>query len=251
MKTVNCFDDHAPKNEWLQEFFSKLDEFIESNTLGPNMFTHFKRFLRDANLLVGNKTTEFAKLLVDLGWETETSLGLILTELAFNNAQFEWYIANMDIGAGYESTMLKNILVEHDMKDKAASSIVKSFKRITNTVFGTNLEFGYVVDDVFYRQKCRISDSRVLLYALYKFNQKCNLNGEFSVYSLYDEEVERDGLSPIRIFGLYDEDELRAMLKGLSAKYPEFINATFTNDLQSIILRDKTPEDVLKLFVED
>jgi phosphoadenosine phosphosulfate reductase len=38
---------------------------------------------------------------------------------------------------------------------------------------------------------------------------------------------------------------------GLSAAYPEFINATFTNDLKTITLRDKTSDDVLELFKED
>ena len=69
--------------------------------------------------------------------------------------------------------------------------------------------------------------------------------------SLFDESVERDGVSPVRMFGLYDEEELKSKLMGLSAAYPEFINATFTNDLKTITLRDKTSDDVLELFKED
>ena len=38
------------------------------------------------------------------------------------------------------------------------------------------------------------------------------------------------------------------MLLGLSAQVPDFINATFTNDLKTITLRDKTSQDVLELF---
>jgi phosphoadenosine phosphosulfate reductase len=96
-----------------------------------------------------------------------------------------------------------------------------------------------------------MSDARVLLYALYKFAEKCNDYKEFHLSYLYDESVERDGISPVRIFGLTDEEELKSLLLGLSAQYPEFINATFTNDLQTITLRDKTSEDVLDLFRED
>ena len=36
-----------------------------------------------------------------------------------------------------------------------------------------------------------------------------------------------------------------------TSAYPEFINATFTNDLKTITLYDKTPEDVLELFSEE
>ena len=101
------------------------------------------------------------------------------------------------------------------------------------------------------RTKCYISDNRVVLYALYKFAEKCNLDNEFHVSYLFDETVERDGVSPVRIFGLYDEEEFKSILLGLSSAYPEFINATFTNDLQTITLRDKTSRDVLNLFKEE
>lgn len=118
---------------------------------------------------------------------------------------------------------------------------VKSYKRIMETPFGTTLNFGYFTDDEnIVRLKWSMSDNRVFLYALYRFVEKCNLNREFNVSYLFDESIERDGVSPVRLFGLYDEEELRNVLLGLSARYPNFINATYTNDLQSISLRDKS-----------
>ena len=47
------------------------------------------------------------------------------------------------------------------------------------------------------------------------------------------------------------EEELKSLLIGLSSRYPEYINATFTNDLKTITLRDKTSADVLGLFREE
>ena len=140
------------------------------------------------------------------------------------------------------------IITEKDF----GKSIVKAFKRITETPFGTNLNFGYVTDDDdMVRSKCSVSDNRVILYALYKFAEKCNMDKEFHVSYLMDDTIDRDGVSPIRIFGLYDEEELKSILLGLSSAYPEFINATFTNDLKTITLREKTSDDVLNLFRED
>lgn len=252
MKTINCFDDHAPKRDWLVSFFDLQNDFFTEHTLGPNMFTHFKRFLRDAQLIEGNKCTSLSSLICDLGWRTDTSLALILVNLSYENAQFEWYINQMDIGYFYDSQLLKERLLADDIKEKAANSVIKSYKRIVETPFGTILNFGYVTDDNdMVRTKCSISDNRVVLYALYKFAEKCNLDKEFRVSYLYDETVERDGVSPVRIFGLYDEEELKSILLGISAAYPEFINATFTNDLQTITLREKTSEDVLNLFKEE
>ena len=144
-------------------------------------------------------------------------------------------------------------MIDFDIsKPKDAKSIVKAYKRIMDTPFGTNLNFGYVTDDDdMVRSKWSISDNRVLLYALYKFVEVCNLDKEFHLSYLFDESVERDGVSPVRMFGIYDEEELKSKLLGLSSAYPEFINAAFANDLKTITLRDKTSDDVLELFKED
>ena len=48
-----------------------------------------------------------------------------------------------------------------------------------------------------------------------------------------------------------NREEMERFLNGLTARYSEFINATFTHDLDKISLaEDKTAEDVLKLFEE-
>lgn len=252
MKSLNTFDDHAPKPDWLVSFFEKKDEFFTDNTLGSMMNVFFKRFLRDAELDEKNHFTDFAVLIDNIGWDTDTALGIMLVNLALNNPQIAWYINNMNIGQYYERKQLENMLLAIDIKSKDAKSIVSSFKRIVETPFGTVLNFGYVTDDDdMVRTSCSISDNRVVLYALYKFAEKCNLDKEFRFSYLYDENVERDGVSPVRIFGLYDQEKLKSILLGLSAAYPAFINATFTNDLETITLRDKTSQDVLNLFKRD
>ena len=111
----------------------------------------------------------------------------------------------MDIGYFYERQQIEEMLISLEVKPKDAKSITKAYKRIVDTPFGTVLNFGYVTDENdMVRTKCSISDNRVVLYALYKFAEKCNLDKEFRVSYLYDEDVERDGISPVRILGLYD-----------------------------------------------
>ncbi len=56
---------------------------------------------------------------------------------------------------------------------------------------------------------------------------------------------------PTRIFGL-DREGMTPLLLGLSAKYPDFITASFTHDLEKITLaEDKSSQDVLDLFKGD
>jgi phosphoadenosine phosphosulfate reductase len=90
----------------------------------------------------------------------------------------------------------------------------------------------------------------VLLYGLFKFAEKCGDYKEFTLSTLLNDDIERDGISPTRIFGLTREDA-RPMLEGLSAKYSGFINASFTHGLDRITLSgEKTSRDVLELFRE-
>ena len=249
MKSLNSFADHAPKPEWLRSFFELKEEFFSEHTLGPMMFDMFKRFLKDASLNEKNHFTKFAELISQIGWETNTSWGLILVNLVNENPQVEWYVNSFDIGRAYQRQTVEDMLTAINVKPKDAKSIVKSFKRLTEIPLGTNLHFGHVTDDGdLVRTKCSVSDPRVVLYGLFKFAEKCNDFKEFTLATLLNDNIDRDGISPTRIFGL-DRDDMTSFLLGLSAKYPEFISASFTHDLEKISLaKDKISSDVLDLF---
>ena len=260
-ESLNSFANHAPKPEWVEEFFTLGNDYWndDNNTLnGRHQVPMFKKFLRGCGLIDKKGETT---LLFDIasspnyGWQDKTIWGLSLSNFAYN-VQCKWFITNMDIGVCYSRSHISDMLIAEGVKKDDATSIINSYKRFCNLPLGTVLNFGFVEEkghqiDSLCRTKCVIDDNRVILYSLYLFTEKCHITGEFSVAYLYDEVTERDGVSPVRIFGLYDEEELKSILLGLSSAYPEFINATFTNDLQTITLRDKTSQDVLNLFKEE
>lgn len=71
---------------------------------------------------------------------------------------------------------------------------------------------------------------------------------QFTLSTLFDNTIERDGVSPIKMFGI-EKDEMIRILNGLTINYPEYISASFTLDLDNITLRsDKSSTDVLELF---
>lgn len=251
MKSLNSFADHAPKLEWLYSFFELKEAFFSEHTLGPMMYDMFRRFLRDASLNDKNHFTPFAELISQIGWESDTAQGLILINLVAENPQIEWYIKNFELGHFYPRNTVENMLTALDVKPKDAKSIVKSFKRLIETPLGTNLHFGYFTDNSeLVRTKCSVSDPRVILYGLFKFAEKCNNYKGFTLATLLNDSIDRDGISPTRIFGL-DREDMTPLLIGLSAKYPEFITASFTHDLEKITLaEDKSSSDVLDLFKE-
>lgn len=252
MKSLNSFADHAPKPEWLRSFFELKEAFFSEHTLGPMMFDMFRRFLKDASLNEKNHFTSFAELISQIGWETDTAQGLILINLVAENPQMEWYVKNFDVGRTYARQTVEDMLAAVDVKPKDAKSIAKSYKRLVETSLGTSLHWGFVTDEgELVRTKCSVSDPRMVLYGLFKFAEKCNDYKEFTLATLLNESIDRDGISPTRIFG-FDRDDMTPLLLGLSAKYPEFITASFTHDLEKITLaEDKSSQDVLDLFNRD
>ena len=98
------------------------------------------------------------------------------------------------------------------------------------------------------RCKSTLSSKIVLLYALYRYAEACEGYYQFNLSTLMDVAIDSVGISPVKIFG-FERDEMEAMLRGLSAKYNDFIDADFTHDLEKIALRDyHTSADVLDLF---
>lgn len=249
---INCFSNHAPKTEWLDTFFESKDEYWDITSLAGPQITKFKRFLKDAGLLMEkDKFSSFAELVSSMGWNSELSLSLMLANLAYN-IQFHWYIKNMECEREYSKNELIQILEGLEQSKGNIDSILYSFSRICNLPLGTVLHFGKVEkvgkEEFLTRTKTVIPDSRVVLYALYRFAEACDGYFSFTLSRLLDFSVESEGVSPAQIFGL-ERDQLEPILNGLSAKYPDFISVSFTHDLEKIVLnQEKKSEDVLKLF---
>lgn len=248
MKSINTFGTHAPKTEWLIDFFERKDDFLADNSLGPAQKPFFRRFLRDAGLILDGKTSPLAEKLCLLGWDSIISLGIMLANLAYN-PQFEWYIKNIDIGHFYTRKDLENVMLTSDITVRNAKSVLGDFKRLVRTPFGMTLNFGYVdSEDNFTRNKCYIGSPLVILYSLYKFAEACGDYYEFTVSRLLNYYIDSDGISPTQIFGI-EEDELKTIMQGLTASCPDFITAKFTHDLNTISLnRNKKANDVLDLL---
>ncbi len=249
--SLDHYADHAPKMEWITEFFKKENEFFESNNLGSVMNNMFKRFLRDAELIENNKLTDFAYKIKEIGLDKSASWGLMLCNLAYTS-EFQWYIKNINPYETHTRAEITEMLLESGAKDRAARSVSGAYKRILALPFGSEVGMGYVTKEgkeyYYTRQSWENPDPLVILYSLYKFAEACGDYYQFTLTRLLDHGVESDGVSPTEIFGI-GRDDMRKILNGLTVNYPEFINASFTLGLDNITLRsNKTSKDVLQLF---
>lgn len=252
-KSLDCYATHAPKIDWFNQFLKLGNQFNNKNSLGNNEIPAFKRFLRDASIIVNDADTKLGTFLRREGVNSEIVWALILTNLSYS-PQVGWYVTTFGFGEQisqkYIAGLLSNI---NGVSNSAIKTIPNSLKRISLLPI-CDVGFGKVVnatktEGFFLCRTPWISpDPKVILYSLYRFAESCGGYYQFTFSRLYDESVDSDGVSPARIFGT-DKEDLKKILNGLSINFKEYINVTFTLDLDNITLKeDKTSEDVLDLF---
>ena len=254
VKGLNTLSNHAPKPEWLKDFFDNANEFFVNNTLGTEQIRRFKVFLSDSELIEKKtlKFTDFAQLVKKIGWNTATAWGLILVNLVYNNPQIRWYIENLPVNEGLQRTFVETKLSDNGVSKGNILSIINAFKRLCEIPLGTELNFGETTSEgknlsTLKRTKAKIDDVRVILYALYKFAEASDGWYQFNLTRLMSDS-DSAGVSPVKIFGI-EREEMQQFLNGLSANYPDYISATFTHDLEKIsLVAEKTSQDVLNLF---
>lgn len=251
--SYNSFANHAPKLDWVNDFIDKGQNFWDDNSLGPNQVPMFKKFLKACGIIdANNQLTKIYDMLMNGGIDDSNAWGLILSNFAYNE-QCKWYINNMPIGLEFKRDSIAEMLMEAGVSKGDSTSIINAFKRFCELPLGYVLNFGFITEkgvkiDTLGRSKASIDDERVLLFSLYKYAEACEGYYQFSLNTLMDPDIDSAGISPVKIFG-FEKDEMEAMLRGLSAKYNDFIDADFTHDLDKIALRDyHTAQDVLDLF---
>nr|WP_031492454.1 phosphoadenosine phosphosulfate reductase family protein [Succinivibrio dextrinosolvens] len=251
-QSLNCFSHHAPKKDWLEQYFEFKNDFNEKHRLGTNMFSFFKRFLRDSGLLDGDGFTHFAEIIDDIGLDNDMSWALMLTNLAYN-PQIGWYVKNIKFNETMSREYICSLLVDDGADEKWVSDVWGAFGRFVDLGF-SKVGMGAAVKEknkfvAIYRTPWMNFDDRVVLYSLYKFAEACGDRKQFSLSELMNDSIERAGVSPTQIFGL-ERDTMEKILNGLTFNYPDFIEARFTLGLDSITLKSdmRALEVLSKLF---
>ena len=250
-KSLNCYSHHAPKLDWFVQYFNFKDAFDQNHSLGSQMYSFFKRFLRDAELLDENGYSSFAHIVSNLGLDNLSSWALMLTNLAYT-PQVNWLIKRVELHETVSKEYTLSLLVSDGAKESWVNDIWSSYSRILDLPFSeiglgiANREKGKMVSIT--KTPWQNPDPRVILYSLFKFAEACGDYYQFTLSRLLNHDIDSDGVSPTEIFGL-DRDQMEKILNGLSINYPDFINASFTLDLDNITLNsEKSSKDVLNLF---
>lgn len=258
MGSIDRYGNMGIEYEWVKKYFDKKDEFWTStHGLGTNMVKYLRNFLNDSEITTKGAYTSFGEVIDHIGIEEPIAWALIICNLAYTS-EFNWWIQNTEIGMTYSSDAILAMLPE-EMSNNSKSHIVSAYKNIfiSNPNLSAAISLG-VCDYELKNGKRFLNsisrgvwqnpDSRVVLYSLYKFAEACGDYYQFTLTRLLNHDIDSDGISPTKIFGI-DRDQMEKILSGLTVNYPEYINATFTLDLDNVNLKsDKTSADVLALF---
>lgn len=260
---LDRYSTHAPKAEWMRQYFLYKDEFDSKHSLGSVMHRFFKRFLLDAELLDKNGFSNFAKIVDMLTLESEASWALMLANLVYT-PQIHWFVTRMPMMQTVTREMAEARLIQDGAKERGASDVWRSLGRFLDLPF-SKVGMGEAVREgnkflSLTRTPWAAPDPRVVLYSLYKYSAACGGRVEFTLSRLMEcdaESVSEDtggggngggGVSPALIFGL-DRETMKGIITGLTANYGELISSSFTHNLDNVNLREgRAASDVLELF---
>ena len=262
MGSIDRYGNMGIEYEWVKKYFETEGDFWTSpHGLGTNMVKYLKSFLSDSGVTTRKKNeyvlTEFGITVKNIGIETVEAWALMVCNLAYTS-EYNWWIKNTIVNQTYTPDAIYSML-DDGMSKNSKDHIVSAYKNIfiSTTQVGEELGLGICDYEIksgkrylnsITRGTWQTPDPRVILYSLFKFAEACGDYYQFTLSRLLNHEIDSDGISPTQIFGL-DREQMEKILTGLSINYPEFINASFTHDLDNITLRsDKTAQDVLTLF---
>ena len=258
MGSIDRYGNMGIELDWVRSYFKLKDEFWTSpHSLGTNMVKNLKGFWSGAVATATSKYAPFGKVNDNIGIENSDAWALILCNLTYTS-EFNWWVKNIDFSTTHTPDTIYAML-DDSMSKNSRSHIVSAYKNILISIPQLSNEIGLGVCDYtlkngkrFWNSVVRIPwenpNPLVILYSLYKFAEACGDYHQFTLSRLLNHDLESDGVSPTEIFGL-DRNQMEKILNGLTINYPDFLNASFTLDLDNITLNsEKTSQDVLNLF---
>ena len=257
MGSIDRYGNLGVEFTWVKDYFKAKDEFLNLPNIGTNKVKSLKAFLRDSEIIDKNELSSFGHVVDKLSVENVNAWALMLCNLVYTS-EFNWWIKHIEQEVLYTPDSLYAML-DDTMSDNTRSHIISAYKNIliSNPHLSDEIGLGACVFEVkndkriwhsVVRHSWQNPDPRVILYSLYKFAENCGEYYQFTLTTLLDDTIERDGISPTRIFGL-DRETMVPLLNGMTANYPQFISATFSLGLDTITLRpEMSSRDVLELF---
>lgn len=241
-KTLHTYQHFGMEKEWLADFFFFPKGWVSRNSLGNRQFDAMVMWLKHAELIMGSKKspviTDLGKKLAQRGADDLVTWAVIWTNLVRNSAPVRWYATAVPWGA----TMTKAEWVAKigetypQSESTRKNAMTALFGLLTKTPLGNGLGLGEEIEPskriggALYKKGWHEPEPVAVLYSLYRYAEKTG-RYELTVKELYEGANE----GPYTVFGV-NQDTLKGILKGLSARGDGLIRANIVRDLDNIFL---------------
>jgi 3'-phosphoadenosine 5'-phosphosulfate sulfotransferase (PAPS reductase)/FAD synthetase/ferredoxin len=261
---INKYMTFGLRPEWVAVLSTEREQFRTTHSLGNRMVPSAVTWFREAGLIresTAIQTTPVLMLGERAGFEDLRFWHLIWMGLANRSPLVKWYVSNVpfedDISRDEIDVILAQFVQSESVRKGAIQSLVALLKWTPLgkggspivKLDGTKKSDGTFREIRGLRRVTRDIDSLVVLYGIYIMAHLTG-RGSFTVREMMTAEFEAPCISPLATFGILP-DTFKAQCLGLSSKYPEFINCSFTHGLDEVRVfpEVKTLDNVVELML--
>lgn len=258
IKNIDRYKTFGFRQEWLELYLENPISFWENDRLGVDMFYAFDKWAREIQLIDEKKApSPIIDKMIELGGDSPVLWGYFYANMAYNSPIVNWFVRHINFGMSYSNESLM-LMLGDDLKERTRKNALTSLKdTLRNSPVGWLLGQG----DLEIKGKQIISitkngwsnpDPIVVLYTLYLFAEKMEGMYSFTLTDLFEDDVEREGLSPYAIFGI-ERESLKPILQGLANNFSDYIQVDFNKGIMENIdlpagKRGKKAMDIFSLI---
>ncbi len=241
------------RNEWLVNYLNRLENWFEKNNLGNRQVESMVAWLKDCELLNGQKApTETSLILKEIIRSNEKLVWeIIWINFFYNIKVIEWYVSNIAWNTINSSKELVEMIIDFDEQNKPKTtynSISSLLNMFDNSPLGKELKIGIIEKrgNVRYIRKIGTDEIQpmAIAYSLYRFAED-KKRYDFTVSDFYEDSCEG---GPYKLFGI-SREKLEDILRYLQVKKNQTVRVDLTSGLENIFLReDITSIDILRML---
>ena len=241
------------RNEWLVNYLNRLENWFEKNNLGNRQVESMVAWLKDCELLNGQKApTETSLILKEIIRSNEKLVWeIIWINFFYNIKVIEWYVSNIAWNTINSSKELVEMIIDFDEQNKPKTtynSISSLLNMFDNSPLGKELKIGIIEKRGNIRYIRKIGTDEIqpmaIAYSLYRFAED-KKRYDFTVSDFYEDSCEG---GPYKLFGI-SREKLEDILRYLQVKKNQTVRVDLTSGLENIFLReDITSIDILRML---
>jgi ferredoxin len=261
---INKYMTFGLRPGWIAVLSAEREQFRTTHALGNRMVPSAVTWFREAGLIRESTAIQTTPLLIlgeRAGFDDLRFWHLIWMGLSSRSPLVKWYVCNAPLGDHKSRDEIDGILSQSVQSESVRKGALQSLGELLKwTPLGTGespivkLDGTKKSDGTFreirgLQRVVRNVDSLVVLYGIYIMAQLMG-RGSFTVREMMTAEFEASCISPLAVFGISPET-FKAQCLGLSSKYPEFINCSFTHGLDEVRVfpESKTVDNVVELVL--